>query len=529
MNKAQLTFTLRTGQQVHLTKHPRCGSLPADVAAATPWGLRMTNPATGKRGWQSLKTADAKTAKQHARDLLEAAAAGAEAWTTHAQINHRRAGLLVGTIAQEYAAAGCPRLKGMDILPRTGRALDDERRNLASALDWWADKPLSSVNLPLMRAFAAARAPRYRTAELELVSLSNAARFALEHGRIPVNPFRGRRNFRNPDTIVHCHTEAPASTEELHALCGWLLRQPHLASYGAALLWSAFTGLRPGEIGYLRRAAQPGQPGSLSTLTADGQTFQVMHVHREKRGINPAVRLHAAALDFLAAWHAHLDLVGTTHLDSAFHFPHPLDRTRPVIPAGNAQGCAIDKHLKRAAAAIGITANRRPHAMRAYYVRCRRSQGALDSTIASELGERTGEALIVSTYGDPAGLRGDGKFDWLPATGSPCWSVLSPSVPENIIPISQAAPFQDSTTTDTMTDTTCTWTVKGFRDLGGGASMSMTGISFGRTEQAARRFFFSHRPNTPAIIRSTDRDREPWLDSELTFEALDREAGYVEG
>ena len=109
------------------------------------------------------------------------------------------------------------------------------------------------------------------------------------------------------------------------------------------------------------------------------------------------------------------------------------------MPAGNAKASALDKHLKRAATTAGVAENRRPHAMRAYYVRVRRSMGALDSTIASELGERTGERLIVSTYGDPDGLRGDGKFTWLPASGEPAWTVLENGVPVNVLKINCVA------------------------------------------------------------------------------------------
>lgn len=417
-----MTFTHR-GRTHQLTTHPRHGSTPP---AGASLGIRMVSP-SGKRGWHSLHTSNEKDAIRRAKDLLDTAATGPEAWTTHAEINHRRAGLTFAPLVAEYLAAGCPRLRARTLEPRTGRSLADERRNLDTALAWWGQRTVAACGPRMIDDYAAARAAAPRAAELELNALSNALKYAVRRERIPGNPLAGRGAIRPAGSIVHCHAEAPASTEELHALCRVLLADPRTSPYGAQLMFQALTGLRPGEPGHLRWDAPPGQPGSRSTLTADGQTFDVLHVHREKHGINPAVRIHPALDDFLRVWRQH---VGAT---SPFYFPHPRNPDLPAVPAGNAQGSFLDKALKRAAATIGVAGNRRPHAMRAFYVRVRRSMGALDSTIASELGERTGERLIVSTYGDPAGLRGDGKFTWLPATGAPAWSILEAAQPSNVI------------------------------------------------------------------------------------------------
>lgn len=437
-----LPFTLRDGRSYQLTKHPRHAHASADAQAAAPWGIRMVSPATGKRGWQSLRTSDDKDAIRRAKDLIEAAASGAEAWTTHAEINHRRAGLLVGTLIAEYLSAGCPRIQDRALTPRTGRSLDDERRNLDTARSWWGNHAVQTIGPKAVDAYATHRASAPRAAELELNAVSNALRYAVRRERIAANPLAGRGAIRPKGSIVHCHAEAPASADELHALCRHLLADPLTASYGAQLMFCALTGLRPGEPGFLRLDAAPGQPGSRSTRTVDGQTFEVMHIRRLKSGINPAVRVHPALADFLRAWFAARSPIGNPQSaigNSPFYFPHPKDSARPCVPAGNAQGSFLDKALKRAALACGVTANRRPHAMRAYYVRVRRSMGALDSIIASELGERTGEKLIVSTYGDPDDCRGLGQYTWLPTTVAPAWTVLTHSQPANIIPLSQAA------------------------------------------------------------------------------------------
>jgi hypothetical protein len=55
---------------------------------------------------------------------------------------------------------------------------------------------------------------------------------------------------------------------------------------------------------------------------------------------------------------------------------------------------ALWRALKRMKS--GVTS----HGMRAYYVTVRRSQGIKDGQIAAEIGDKSGVALIVSTYGD---------------------------------------------------------------------------------------------------------------------------------
>lgn len=59
-------------------------------------------------------------------------------------------------------------------------------------------------------------------------------------------------------------------------------------------------------------------------------------------------------------------------------------------------------------------------------------QGVDDLTIAAELGQRNGAALVSSTYGDPANIQGDHHLDWLPSTGQAAWTLLTP-FPTNII------------------------------------------------------------------------------------------------
>jgi hypothetical protein len=79
--------------------------------------------------------------------------------------------------------------------------------------------------------------------------------------------------------------------------------------------------------------------------------------------------------------------------------------------------------------------------MRAYYVRVRRSQGVDDASIAVELGQGSGAAMIVQNYGQRiAILGGDGLHDWMPTDPQRiAWALLKSSQPTNVIQISAAA------------------------------------------------------------------------------------------
>jgi hypothetical protein len=65
----------------------------------------------------------------------------------------------------------------------------------------------------------------------------------------------------------------------------------------------------------------------------------------------------------------------------------------------------------------------------------RRSQGIEDHKIAAEIGDKTGAAIIVSTYGGLPPNWMDttvGKIEWLPADADPAWTILqSPRIDRN--------------------------------------------------------------------------------------------------
>ena len=440
-------FTLRDGRAYQLTKHPRLAHASAEAQAAAPWGIRLVDPATGKRGWQSLRIADTAKAVKAAKEMLLVHGKGKEAWITWSEINHRRAGQVCRGIIDDYLAAGCPRRKGREWFPRTGRSLDDERSFLAIARAWWADKPVSTIGEAAFEAYATHRLHAPRSCEIELNALSNAFKWAIKCGKAQTNPMIGRGPVRNPDKITHCYSEMPASAEELHAICRWLMADPRLAPYGAHLMYMALTGQRAGEPGALLRHPKPGEFGDIETRTVVGSTFRQIHVLRLKGGINPAVRIHDALGQFLAAWIPYRDERWPTN---PYLIPHPHQPNAPAVPAGDSSDSYLDKAMKRAAAAVLVgtrstasptsspVPNRRPHALRAYCGAVHLAAGSLPSEVASILGEKSGEKMIVEAYGNPRDIVGDGRYTWLPKTGEPCWTVLAAaSQPANVIPMTQ--------------------------------------------------------------------------------------------
>ena len=433
-------FTIQDGpvrRAVTLVKHPKYGKLltagkmTAEALAATPWYLRV-KAANGRWPYHSLGTSDLKAAVKAARTELKEHAAGPDRYEQFRQAVELRSSLTIGRVAEAYAQAGYPSLRRRQMTPRKARNLVDETANLDRALKFWRGRSVTTITQGVIDEYADTRSGAPRRCELELVALSNACKFAMRKDMLPTNPFAGRGNIRT--SIVHCASEMPLSDEELHQLCAHLMANPDTVSYGAQLMFQALTGLRPGEPGILRWDAKGEQPGARATCKIEGETFEIMHIVRLKRGINPAIRIRPALAEFLTYWQAYVAnrWPGAVHL-----FPDPAHPDRPVAEFGNARKSHLDQHLKAAAAAIGITTNRRPHAMRAFYVRVRRSQGVLDSTIASELGERTGERVVVENYGESAGIRGDGRFDWLPEGVKPCWQGLT--IAGNITPLAAAA------------------------------------------------------------------------------------------
>ena len=400
--------TLRDGRTFNLCKRKK--------GPASPYYIRLT--VSGKRTWHSLGTANVQEAARRGAEELKASTAGSDRWAEYRAAVAQRATLTVRSLAGPYLEAGCPDRDGQ---PRTGRSLTNVSVFLRKALPWWGSRSVAGLKPADVALYADFRHRAPRACQLEVNALNNVFRWAIRRGKLHANPLAGAP--RIPRKVRHCCHDMPESDEELHRLCRYLLSRRRSAPFGAALMFQALTGLRPGEVGALRWDAVGRGPGARSVTTVEGQRVEWMHVKRCKGGINPAIRMRPLLDAFLRAWRGYT----AAHWPAnPWMFPHPqAHRLCPAIKEGNSQASRLSRWLNHAVRELGIPGRRRPHAMRAFYVMVRRSQGVLDALIASELGERSGERLIVSSYGDPETIRGDGRLDWLPQYGEPAWTVLA--------------------------------------------------------------------------------------------------------
>lgn len=392
-----------------------------------PWYFTLNNQP------RSLQTTDLEKAVQNARLRLEQRAKGGDAYTAFLATTAARATLTVGAVLKQWSDAGCPHSNGR---PRTKEQQDRQKAALKHSLPWWTSQSVLTVTGPTLSEFAEWRrrqASAHRTGnagdravDLELTTLSNAFSWAVARGHATKNPFTSRPRFQSPDAVSHCHEFMPASDEELHRITALLItaKEPRHQVAGAQLLFQALTGLRPGEPGLLRHNAgyeadRPG-PGLRYQAAPDGTPIDFLAVTRLKGGINPAVVVRPPLASFLSAWLPH---VRAQWPDTPWYFPDPTDPTRPLVDPEDKRKRLLDA-LNTATAALRLP-ERHPHAMRAFYVRVRRSQGADDARIAVELGQGSGPGIIVRTYGQAHGIHGDGRFDWQPASPVPAaWTQI---------------------------------------------------------------------------------------------------------
>jgi hypothetical protein len=351
-----------------------------------------------------------------------------------------RAVVTLQQLGQEWIELGLPKPGGRP------RSADQQRRLvpfLKAGLTWWGARSPAGIGPKDFEAFGAFKRANARSgtgervADLEIVALHGLCAWAVSTGRLQTDPFIGRPQYRAQEDVTHCHEAMPADDEELHRLIGAMFEAGGQAVVaGAQLVFQAMTGLRPGEPGALRWDAGPDEPGRRITITRDGAAVTVLRVRRLKGGINPGVRVHDHLDAFLGAWRAYTAVHWPA---SPWMFPDPVDPTRPLVAFGEASASHLGRLVQATASRLGLP-SRKPHGMRAYYVRVRRSQGVDDATIAVELGQGSGPGLVVRTYGERiAILGGDGLHDWMPADPAtlPCWARLG--VPANVIAMQQVA------------------------------------------------------------------------------------------
>jgi integrase len=435
-----------------LRKHPGAGP---DSAAPwylrTPTSWRRVSPLDGPPVW----TPDGIVAAiRNALDHLTATSQERDPFARARARVAYRANLTLAKLSADWLELGMPGLDpdsdGAAFAPRSPAARAALLPFLETALKWWGSHDPAAVTQRTMRDYHASRCAQVaagarsgqgkgsRAVDLELNALAQLCRWAVADERLGHNPFAQRPRFRSSKSIVHCHAKQPDTDEELHQLARHLFGRPAAIVSGARLLFAAMTGLRPGEHGFLQWNAQGPSPKH----RAPGEQFtdangrRLLAVQREKHGINPGVEIHATLGDFLDVWRVFtLERFGA---GCPWMFPNNAG-------TGPCDSDTLSRDLLTACAALGLPP-RTGHAARAYYVSVRRSQGLNDSDIASHLGHRSGEKIVVRIYGDPGDIRGTGRLDWLPADGTaPAWELLRPAAASNLVAFAPAA--------DTLQDT----------------------------------------------------------------------------
>lgn len=421
------------GRSLCLVKQARDRRLPDAEQAARPWYIRYQRPDDGS--WQWKKIGGGHEAKG---DLIGRAKAFLKLLDENRSGVDRflsavadRQSLTTSRIVAAYQEAGCPNRGGH---ARTPAALAEQTKHLEGALEFFGPKSPHAIDSAACLEFAAWKRKRLtskadgsphagaRTCELDLSALANAFAWAVMTRRLDRNPLQSRPALRDSEAITHHHLYQPESDEELHALAAWCFRHPDPGTRvaGAQILFAAMTGLRAGELANLewpRAGRAHNAPGMRQVCKPDGVDVEYMHVRREKRGINPVIRIHPALRELLAAWQAHC---ATTHRGCPWMFPSATggpaltDFTRTLNAAASALGSPRNR--------FGET-RRTAHALRGYYVSVRRDAGIMDSMIAAELGQGGGDRLIRSVYGAPDAFA-SGRLDWMPE-GKPAWSVLT--------------------------------------------------------------------------------------------------------
>ena len=199
----------------------------------------------------------------------------------------------------------------------------------------------------------------------------------------------------------------PLDGNELHDLAEHFFENPQTEVLGWQLLLEAMTGCRTSEVLRLRwDAKHKGEAGFI-----EGEW---LWLNRSKGGVKPFVTIHPAlaeCLEVLKRWHL-------------WRYPKPFWFLPNNGGSAPIDSCALTKALATAGPLIA-KAHRTSHGLRAYYVTVRRSQGISDAQIADEFGDKTGAAIVVSTYGAvPPNWRGSEALSWMPTDGKPAWRVL---------------------------------------------------------------------------------------------------------
>lgn len=341
----------------------------------------------GKLTWRSTETNEAPKARQWLKKWRE------EEWQLRNGIqpkgvNLHRTRVTVSELIEEYVKAGFPTRK---MRRKTEATITNEKACLRVITAYFGNRTASGVALvdcdkyrdwrlcggyftgnrerEGKKHFARLKSGN-RSVDLELTILSNVLNLAVRRGTLDSNALAGRSRYTHAADIRHCREVAP-SPEALQQIMHWLrLRDSHEVADLVCFL--AYSGLRIGE-----------------ALPLDWEAVDlasnVIHVLRQKRGIFPWVPI----LPEMAALLQDM----RKQAKSPLLFPSPFE---PNIPRDDS---AVRHRIAAACKGLGLD-HVTPHGLRSYFVTQARQGGLSDAEIAMLIGDKSGPAIIATTYGD---------------------------------------------------------------------------------------------------------------------------------
>lgn len=325
----------------------------------------------------------------------------------------------VGELIAGYETAGYPT---GDNCSRGELQLRHEKFRIKKLLPFWNNKRVDQIKSNRdCSAYAEMRRGQLRkgcsggrSIDLELCNLSSVFAWAINTGKIESNPIAQRPPFIDRKKISHCRDAMPLDAAELHKLARAMFSSLLSEALGWQLLLEAMTGCRTSEILRLRWDAKERQAGFIQGSH--------LWLQRSKAGINPWAEIHPALREVLDAMQAWRVARGLT--DNPWFIPSYVKKGRVVCHN------TLTQFLRRASERRIIS-----HGLRAYYVTVRRSMGISDGQIAAEIGDSSGAAIIVSTYGAiPPNWSGGAALGW--TVEKPAWEVLE--LPANVLQIGSA-------------------------------------------------------------------------------------------
>jgi integrase len=341
----------------------------------------------GKRTWRSTNTGDLTTARKILKKWGEEQVLqrhGIE--TGEAALNRNR--LTVAKVLDAYIAAECPTIK---MRPKAPATVQNEKAALNPVRRYFGERAAVTLKLAdcdkyrdwrnaggytITRTRKDGEEVRIETrggdrgVDLELTTLSNALRLAVRRGALKANPLAGRTSYTVAENVRHCREVAPAP-EGLAKITGWLQKRSELA-VADLVAFLAYSGLRIGEA----------LPLTWATVNlGEG----LVNVRREKRGVNPWVAITPELETLLR------DMQSRAIGGLLFPSPHDPSKPRARRP--------VNRRIEAACKALGL-GHVTPHGLRSFYVTQARQSGLTDGEIAALIGDKSGPALIASTYGD---------------------------------------------------------------------------------------------------------------------------------